>query len=58
MVSEKASAAILADAAKDATGPAAAPSRTDLRHVLALLPRPRKPSRTAVLRPGEVQETR
>ena len=36
-----------------AAGPAPAPSRTDLRHVLALLPRPRKPSRTAVIRPGK-----
>jgi choline dehydrogenase len=50
MAAEKASAAILA--AADAAGPAAAPSR-DLRHVLALLPRPRKPSRTTA-----VQETR
>lgn len=56
MAAEKASAAILADAV--AAGPASAPSRTELRHVLALLPRPRKPSRTAVSRPGEVQENR
>jgi choline dehydrogenase len=58
MAAEKASAAILADAAaQDAAAPAAAPSsvskRPDLRHVLALLPRPRKPSRSTA-----VQETR
>jgi choline dehydrogenase len=55
MAAEKASAVILADAAVHdrASLPAAAPSRTDLRHVLALLPRPRKPSRSTA-----VQETR
>jgi choline dehydrogenase len=56
MAAEKASAAILADAA--AQEPAAAPSRTDLRHVLAHLPHPRKPNRPAVIRPSEVQEIR
>jgi choline dehydrogenase len=50
MVAEKASAVILADAAAAATTP---PSRTDLRHVLSLLPRPRKPVRLSA-----VQETR
>ena len=49
MAAEKASAAILADATK----PAVPPSRADLRHVLARLPRPRKPSRSTA-----VQETR
>lgn len=49
MAAEKASAAILADARK----PAVPPSRADLRHVLAHLPRPRKPSRSTA-----VQETR
>ncbi|MCW2532626.1 MAG: choline dehydrogenase-like flavoprotein [Blastococcus sp.] len=57
MAAEKASAAILADAAQDAAAPASAPSsvsrRPDLRHVLALLPHPRKPSRSTA-----VQETR
>lgn len=53
MAAEKASAAILADA----TAPVRAPSRTDLRHVLDRLPRPRKPS-SAVTRPSEAQETR
>jgi choline dehydrogenase len=58
MVAEKASAVILADAAaQDAPAPAPAPSsvskRPDLRHVLGLLPRPRKPSRSTA-----VQETR
>ena len=55
MAAEKASAVILADAAaQDRAGtPAAPPSLTDLRHVLDLLPRPRKPSRSTA-----VQETR
>ena len=53
MAAEKASAVILADAAaQDAPTPAVPPSRPDRRHVLALLPRPRKPSR-----PTAVQET-
>jgi choline dehydrogenase len=56
MAAEKASAAILADAAT--REPASPPSRTDLRHVLARLPRPRKPARSAVIRPSEVQEIR
>jgi choline dehydrogenase len=56
MVAEKASAVILADAA--AQEPGSTPPRTDLRHVLALLPHPRKPNRAAVVRPSEVQETR
>src|SRR3954452_994573 len=47
MVAEEAGAAILADASASA----APPSRTDLRHVLDLLPRPRKPARSAVPRP-------
>jgi choline dehydrogenase len=54
MAAEKASAAILADAG----APASAPSRPDLRHVLERLPHPRKPSRSAVTRPSEAQETR
>jgi choline dehydrogenase len=45
MAAEKASAAILADA----TGPAHAPSRADLRHVLDRLPRPRSSSRSTAL---------
>jgi choline dehydrogenase len=54
MAAEKASAVILADAAaQDRTGRPAVPPLTDLRHVLDLLPRPRKPSRSTV-----VQETR
>jgi choline dehydrogenase len=55
MAAEKAGAVILADAAAQdrASAPAAPPSRNDLRHVLALLPRPRKPSRSTA-----VQETR
>jgi choline dehydrogenase len=53
MTAEKASAVILADAAAAAAVP---PSRTDLRHVLGLLPRPRRPARSAVPRPSEVQE--
>jgi choline dehydrogenase len=62
MAAEKASAVILADAAaQDAPIPATAPApvsrRPDLRHALALLPRPRKPARSAVIRPSEVQET-
>jgi choline dehydrogenase len=52
MAAEKAGAVILADA-KRASGPAAAPVRPDLRHVLAHLPHPRKPTRT-----NAVQETR
>ncbi|WP_209308943.1 GMC oxidoreductase [Blastococcus sp. CT_GayMR16] len=56
MAAEKASAVILADAARQE--PAAAPSRPDLRHVLARLPHPRKPTRSAVIRPSEVQEIR
>jgi choline dehydrogenase len=44
-----AGAAVLADA----TPSAPAPSHPDLRHVLDLLPRPRKPSRSTA-----VQETR
>jgi hypothetical protein len=55
MVAEKASAVILADAAAT---PATPPSRADLRHVLSLLPRPRKPARSAVIRPSEVEEIR
>jgi choline dehydrogenase len=51
MAAEKASAAILADAAAQESAPT--PPRTDLRHVLDLLPRPRKPSRSTA-----VQETR
>jgi choline dehydrogenase len=60
MAAEKASAVILADAAaEDAVAPpAGSPARTDLRHVLALLPRPRRPSRSTVIRPSEVQEIR
>jgi choline dehydrogenase len=54
MAAEKASAAILADA----TAPVRAPARPDLRHVLDRLPHPRKPSRSAAIRPSEVQETR
>jgi choline dehydrogenase len=57
MAAEKASAVILADAAHPA-GPSGAPSRADLRHVLARLPHPRKPSLSAVTRPSEVQEIR
>jgi choline dehydrogenase len=55
MAAEKASAVILADAAAHdrASAPAAGSSRTDLRHVRALLPRPRKPARSTA-----VQETR
>jgi choline dehydrogenase len=58
MAAEKASAAILADAVaadRAAGAPVAAttPSRPDLRHVLAHLPRPRKP-----VRPTAVQENR
>jgi choline dehydrogenase len=55
MAAEKASAVILADAAAQdrASAPAATTSRTDLRHVLDLLPHPRKPAR-----PTAVQETR
>jgi choline dehydrogenase len=59
MAAEKASAAILADAtARDRAATArsanASPqSRADLRHVLTLLPRPRRPSRSSA-----VQETR
>ena len=49
MAAEKASAAILADATAAAAAP---PSRTDVRHVLARLPRPRKPARS-----NAVQET-
>lgn len=50
MAAEKASAAILADAARDGTAaPAPAPARTDLRHVLARLPLPRKPTRTSAV---------
>ena len=52
MAAEKAGAVILADA-KRPSGPAAAPVRPDLRHVLAHLPHPRKPTRT-----NAVQETR
>jgi choline dehydrogenase len=45
MAAEKASAAILADAARDgAASPAGAPA-----HVLARLPRPRKPTRTSAV---------
>jgi choline dehydrogenase len=47
MAAEKASAAILTVAATAA--PAPAPSRTDLRSVLARLPRPRKPARTSAV---------
>jgi choline dehydrogenase len=57
MAAEKASAVILADAARVAR-PSSAPHRPDLRHVLAQLPHPRKPNRSAVPRPSEVQETR
>ena len=62
MAAEKASAVILADAARPA-GPAAAPSRPDLRAVLSHLPQPhlphpRKPNRSAVSRPSAVQEIR
>jgi choline dehydrogenase len=46
MAAEKASAAILADAAAAAATP---PSRTDLRHVLDLLPLPRKPARSSAV---------
>jgi choline dehydrogenase len=46
MAAEKASAAILADAAAVAATP---PSRTDLRHVLDLLPLPRKPARSSAV---------
>jgi choline dehydrogenase len=55
MAAEKAGAVILADAAAQdrASASTAPPSRSDLRHVLALLPRPRKPSRSTA-----VQETR
>ena len=49
MAAEKASAAILADATAAAAAP---PSRTDVRHVLARLPRPRQPARS-----NAVQET-
>jgi choline dehydrogenase len=55
MAAEKASAAILADAAGGdrASAPVAPPSRSELRNVLARLPRPRKPARSTA-----VQETR
>jgi choline dehydrogenase len=46
MAAEKASAAILADAAAATATP---PSRTDLRHVLDLLPLPRKPARSSAV---------
>jgi choline dehydrogenase len=57
MAAEKASAVILADAGRP-DGPSVAPSRAELRTVLAHLPHPRKPFRSAVVRPSEVQETR
>jgi choline dehydrogenase len=55
MVAEKASAVILADAATQdaASAPSSVSRLPDLRHVLALLPRQRKPSRSTA-----VQETR
>jgi choline dehydrogenase len=50
MAAEKASAAILADAASAAASAAeSAPSRTDLRHALTRLPHPRKPTRTSAV---------
>jgi choline dehydrogenase len=57
MAAEKASSVILADAPRR-SGPSATSSRPDLRHVLASLPRPRRPSRTAAIRPSDVQEIR